>query len=198
MVLGRGQSEGVLAVAQGEKARLLAVEEFLHHDLISRRAEGFFRHHDIHGGLRLLRDVADEHALAGSQPVGLDHQRAAFFADKGLGLCGVSESAIGGGGDVVTGAEILHEALGAFQSGSRHARTEALDSNRIQPVHQPRHQRCLGPHHHVVRIFLAGQGEEPVHVLGPHVHASSKFRHAGIAGRADQFVAEGRGSNGPG
>ena len=63
----------------------------------------------------------DRHALAGGQAVGLDDDRRAAPADEGLGLGGIAEAAVGGGRDAVFGAEILGEALGAFERGGGRA-----------------------------------------------------------------------------
>ena len=78
MVLRRGQHHDALAVAEREHARLLALEEVLDDDGGAGRPEGAAE--AVANEVRcLLHILRDDHALAGGQPVGLDHQRRAVL-----------------------------------------------------------------------------------------------------------------------
>src|SRR3546814_8236411 len=65
----------------------------------------------------------------------------------GLGLAGVREAAVSRRRDPVTGAEVLHEALGPLQRRGRRRGAEGLDAGRGQPVDQAQDQRLLRPDH---------------------------------------------------
>ena len=54
--------------------------------------------------------------FSGGEAIGFDHDGRAFLGDESLGLGGVGEAAVGGGGDFVAGEEIFHEGLGAFKT----------------------------------------------------------------------------------
>ena len=64
--------------------------------------------------------------LAGGEPVGLDHDRRALRAHVVLGRGGRREAPIGGGRDAVGLAQVLGEALGAFEPRRRPVGPNAL------------------------------------------------------------------------
>ena len=78
VVLRRGQRHDVLAVAEGQQRELFALEELLQHD--GRRAEAPLAEEDLDRLARGGLGVADDHALAGRQAVGLE--------DRGIGGAG--------------------------------------------------------------------------------------------------------------
>ena len=89
VVLGCGQRQRVLAIAEHEERGLLALHELLDHDLGARLAEGAAEHH-VDSGQRLIDRHRDDDALAGGEPVGLHHDRRALLAD--IGLCASAAS----------------------------------------------------------------------------------------------------------
>ena len=151
VVLRGDERDRGLAVAQREERRLLAAQEFLDHDLGARLAETAAEHH-VDGGFGLGQRLRHDHALAGGEPVGLDDDRRALLAHIGLGGRGGGEALIGGGRDVVRPAQVLGEALGAFELRRRLARPERLDAGggeivddagaRAAPRARPRRGRC--------------------------------------------------------
>ena len=144
VVLGRGQRQRMLPVDQGEEAQLLAFEEFLDDDFGSGGAEDLVGHHGVDRFAGLLERLGDDHALAGGEPVGLDHDRQAPLGDIGLGRARVGEAAIGRGRDGIAPGEVLHEAFGALQRGAGGIGPESGNAGRFQPVHQAQHQGRLG------------------------------------------------------
>jgi hypothetical protein len=86
------------AVDHDDETRFLADQEFLDHHAVAGFAEGIAGEHVAHCRDRLSSVVGDDHALAGRQPVGLDHDRRAALADIGqrrLDLGEVRYSAVG-------------------------------------------------------------------------------------------------------
>ena len=73
MVLRADQRQHVLAVAQGEQARLLAVHELLDHHRGARCAELVAGKHVVRRVDGLLNRFGHDHALAGGEPVRLHH-----------------------------------------------------------------------------------------------------------------------------
>ncbi len=88
-------------------------------------------------------------------------------------------------------AEVLGEALGAFELRRGARRTEHLDARRFEIVGEPRHQRRLGPDHHEADSRCPCRSERP-----PHGPPTSSATHsaisvdAGIARRAIERVEE--------
>ena len=124
VVLRRGERQRVLAVAEREERGLLAAQEFLDHDLRAGSAEAAVEHR-VDGGQRLVERHRDDDALAGGKPVGLDDDRRALRADIAFRRRGIVEALVGGGRNVVVAAQILGEALRAFElrGGLASART---------------------------------------------------------------------------
>ena len=78
VVLGRLEGDDRPAVGDGQHAGLLAVEPLLDHQPIARGAEDLLRPRSLDRRDGLLAARADQHALAGRQPVGLDDDRHVF------------------------------------------------------------------------------------------------------------------------
>ena len=136
MVLGGGERECGLAVDEGEEARFLATQEFLDDDLGAGYAEGS-REARLDRGLSLGHRLADHHALAGREAVGLHHDRQLLPLEVGLGCPHVVEAAVGGGRNAELAAQILGEPLRPFEPRCRLARPEALDAGGRQIIDEP-------------------------------------------------------------
>ncbi len=96
------------------------------------------------------------HALAGGEPIGLDHDRRALRADIGQRLGGVIEAAVGAGRNVEFAAEVLCETLGALELGGLLARAERLDAGAREIIDDPGRQRRLrADHDEIHRVTLA-------------------------------------------
>src|SRR5487761_1501988 len=192
VVLRRGEAERALAVDQREVADLLALEEILDDDLGAGGAE-FLRHHrGIDGGQRLARGRRHRDALAGGQPVGFHHDRRLVLLDVFLGRCRIGEAPVRRRRNVVLGAEILRERLGAFERGGRGGRTEAGDAVRPERIYQTGDQRSFGADHHEVDLLLLAQLDDTVDVGRRHRDAGGFVGDARIARRAEQRVAQRR------
>ncbi len=137
------------------------------------------------------RVCGDDHALAGGEPVGLDDDGQALRGHISLGRGRVVEAAIGGGGDAVFGAEILGEALGAFELRRGPRRPEHLDAGRFEIVGEPGHQRRLGPDHHQVDVVLPAEADHRRMVGHVERHAVGDRGDPGIARRAIEPVEQG-------
>ncbi len=81
VVLRRGERHAHAAVAQGEQRDLLADEPLLDHQRASGIAERAVEHR-ASGLLGLLGRAADDDALAGGEPVGLDHRAAGHAGER--------------------------------------------------------------------------------------------------------------------
>ena len=114
------------------------------------------------GGSRLAR-FGDRDAFAGSQAVGLDDDRNRLPVEIGERGSLVLEAAVGGGRDAELGAEVLGEALGAFELGRGLGRAERLDAGSGQIVGEAGHQRRLRPDHDEVRCRARGRSRRLRH-----------------------------------
>ena len=137
------------------------------------------------------RVCADDHALAGGEPVGLDDDGQALRRHIGLGGGRIVEAAIGGGGDAVFGAEILGEAFGAFELRRRPRRPEHLNACRLQIVGEPCHERRLGPDHHEADVVLPAEADHRRMIRHVERHAFGDRFDPGIPRRAIESVEQG-------
>jgi hypothetical protein len=168
VVLGRRHRQRALAVAEGQQRELLALEVLLDDDALGPVAALDQQRLQRLARLRLVG--GDHHALAGGQPVGLDHRRVPV--DRGQRRIELGDDAMGGGGYARGGHDLLGKRLRALQPRRPRARPEARDPSIGKRVAQPRDQRRLRPRHHEVDGFVARGGHERVYVLGAYrVHA---------------------------
>ena len=161
VVLRGAELQHARAIDQGEQARFFAEQAVLEQDgragLAERAAE-----RGIERRQRLVDAARDGHALAGGEPVRLDHHRRAVRAHVGPGRVGLRsrEGPERRGRNAVAGAEFLGERLGAFEAGGGGARAECRDTSRLQPVDEAEHQRQLRPWHHQVDAFFPAEGDD--------------------------------------
>ena len=147
VVLGGRHRHGALAVAQGEQRQLLAVEELLEHH--ARLAEAALTEERLDRLARLGLVLADDHALARGQHVGLEHGRVRRARKLLLGLLAAAQHHVRGRGD----AHVAHQLLAyAFEPSMRRPPrwAERRDAGLRQRVHETGHQRRLGADHHQV------------------------------------------------
>ena len=81
---GRHRQDG-FAVDDADETGFLAGQELLDHDAMTGFAEAIAGQHVVDRGVGLGAVGGDDHTLAGSEAVGLDHHRESEFA--GVGLC---------------------------------------------------------------------------------------------------------------
>ena len=152
-----------IAVSPSQSAKNDAsspVEKFLHHDFGAGRAERAAEHH-VDRGFAPRRCLRHHHALAGRQAVGLDDDRRALRAHVGLGRRRGGEALVGGGRDAVRLAQVLGEALGAFELRRRLARAERLDAGGGEIVDDAGAERRLRADHHEVDVRARGRTRSP-------------------------------------
>ena len=120
-----------------------------------------------------------------------------WAADERLGRANFGEPAVGRGRDAVFGAEILGEAFRGFQLGGLGAWSERLDAGSLEPIDEPRDQRCLGPNNDEFDGVLRGKFNEAIDILRADQNALRLGGDARVAGGAVQFFDQGRGRDRP-
>ena len=130
------------------------------------------------------------HAFAGGKAVGLDHDRRALRVQIGFGRIGRAEALIGRGRDAVGAAQILGEALGAFEPRRGPRRPKRLDAGGLQVIDDAGTQRRLRPDHDQVDAAGAAKCDYRGVIGNVERHAFGLPRDAGIAGRAIEPVGE--------
>ena len=190
VVLRARERQRGIAVAQDEEARLFAGEKFLDHKLGAGFAQSATEDH-VDCALGLRKTLRHHHALAGGEPVGLDHDRTAVRAHVILGRIRCAETLIGGGRDAVRLAQILGEALGAFEPRGGFGRAERLDPGALEIIHDTGGERSLGSDHDEVdRARLAER--DHVSVVGGIERDTLRLaRDPGVAGGAIKLVHQG-------
>ena len=177
VVARRRERQRGLAVADRQQRQLVAVEELLDHD--GRVAEPALDEHRLQRLPRLRLVGGDHDALAGGQPVGLDHRRVA--GDRGHARRRpTSTTAYAAGRHARGGHHLLGERLRALQPRGRGARAEAGDARRAR-VGEPVDQRRLGA------------DDDEVHAVGarsdPRRDDRRVARDPRVAGRAEHLGA---------
>ncbi len=125
MVLGGGERDGVLSIAEREEARLLADHHLLDDHARAGRAEAAGEHH-LKRLLGLRERLRDDHALPGGEPVRLDDDRRALRPHIGQRRLQRLETRIGGGRHAGLVADALGEGLRALELRRRRLGPKAL------------------------------------------------------------------------
>ena len=119
-------------------------------------------------------------------------------ADMSRAAPRVGEAAIGGGRDAGLAAEILGEALRAFELAPRLRRAEDPDAGGSQIVGEPGDQRRLRPDDDEVDRFAPAEGDDRRMVGWIERHAFGDAADAGIARRGVELGQQRRGRQLPG
>ncbi len=200
VVLARGERQDVLAVDHDDEARLLAVHEFLDDHAVPGFAELVAAEHHVDRLVRFGECRRDHHALAGGEPVGLDHDRRALAVHVVVRGRGVSEGCMARGWNRVPRHEALGELLGGLElrGGLRGAEdAQALGAKR---VHRSRGERRLGTHHGGVDAFALrelhqvgdrGMGDVEEAILAGGAGVARRHVHARDLGRLRQAPRHG-------
>ena len=144
--------------------------------------------HHVDGGFGLGDGLRHHHAFAGGKAVGLDHDRRAARAQIGLGRIGCAEALIGRGRDAIGAAQILGEALGAFEPRRGPRRPERLDAGGLQIIDDAGAERRLRPDHDQIDAASAAKCDHRPMIGDVERHAFGLLRDAGIARRAIEPV----------
>src|SRR5262249_22658885 len=147
------------------EARLFAGEQLLDDHRGPGVAELARAHHPVDRLQRLLRARGDDHALARGEAVRLDDERAGGVANVLLGLRGVVEDSVRGGGNAVARKEALHEALRSFELRGRARRAEGTDAAGGERVDDTERQRELRADHDEVDLLARGEIDDRVDVV---------------------------------
>ena len=191
VVLRRLQRQHRLAVDQGKIAGLLAHQHLLDHELRAGFAEGAIQRvpRCIEG---LILRCGEHNALAGGEPVGLDHHGRPLLGDERLGLRERGHAPIGGGRHAVARAQVLHEAFRSFDPCGGRTRAEGGDAVCLESVDEACAERRLRPHHHEVDRLLAAERDQPVEIHGVQRYARRLVLDPGVPRRAPERTQQRR------
>jgi len=140
-------------------------------------------------GVRLLERRAHDRALAGGEPVGLDHERCAQLAANRRAPAAsskVENRAVGSR----SGASGPRERLRALDRRRALARPEDGQARLREAIRQPGDERRLRPDHRQIDALTAGEVDEIDVGVDADADASRVTRDAGIAGRREQRLDE--------
>ena len=146
-VLAEHEGHDGLAVRQGERAHLGALEDLLDHHGGSRLAEGAALEavpERPHGRLAIRRH---RDALARREPVGLHHGPSAQRVHERDGVVERGERAARSGRDAAAGHDLLRERLGTLEPGRGGVGAEGRNAAVTQGVGEARHERGLRADH---------------------------------------------------
>jgi hypothetical protein len=186
--------QGGLAVDHGDEAGFLAFQEFLDHHPRAGGAEGVAAEHVGDGGFGLGQAHRHDHALAGGQAVGLDHDRCALLPHVLQRFLDVGVHGVVRGGDAVAGEEVLGEGLAAFQLRGGSGGAEDAVALRAERVDHAGDQRAFGADHGHRDALAIDEIEQAMNVAGidRDIAALGLGRGAGVA-RGDQYFGDAHG-----
>ncbi len=159
------------AVAEREHRHLGPLEQLLDDERAGEPVELGEPGRDL--GLRR----ADDDALAGGEPVGLEHARRHRLGERRRG-----RHARGG-------HHVLRERLRALDRRGGARRAEHRDPDRAEHVGEARDERHLGADDDEIDLERAGEAEHGLDVVGPHRMAVPERGDAGVAGRGMQLAS---------
>ena len=192
VILRRGQEQALNSVGNSENRRLLPYEALFDDDIRAGGAKEVFVHHGFEHLERLLMCVADRDALAGGQPVRLDHQRDRYLGDiaGGLELLVGAKAPEFRRGDAALLHEFLRENLASFDPGCQRSGTEDGKTQRLKSVGNSRNERLLWPDHRQIDFLLAGKLRKTLDVERLNVQTIRDLADARIPRCAVEFRDE--------
>ena len=161
MVLGRLKRQDRLPVGDRQHARLLAVEPLLDHQPVAGGAEDLVAGNPLDRGQGLLAAGADDHPLAGRQPVGLDHHRNVLAVLEELDrVVGIDKRLVVGRGHVGVAEQVLAEDLAGLELGGGAAAAERPQPGLFEGVHDAGRQVALRPDDRQPDFVLLGKADQ--------------------------------------
>ncbi len=183
MVLRGGERHVGLTVTEHVIAHLFTDQALFDEHLVTGSPELPATHHPIDGVAGLVGVRCHDHAFAGGEAIGFDHERARALADICVCGVGVGEHAERCGGDAVARHTLLAEHLGAFETRRVGPRPERGDPRRFQAVDQAAHQRRLGSDHDQGDLELLGQRLQARQIVDVHGMVRGELRDARVPRR---------------
>ena len=191
VILRRAEGHDRRSIGQREEARFLALEEFLDHGFGPGVSEAA-REDLAHGVFGFGHGHGDGHALARGKPVGLDHDRRAEPRECGHASSLAGDALIAGGGNIGARAEVLGEALAAFELGGLAARPEHREAGAAQRIAEAVDQRRLGPDHHQTDAVRLAESDRGGVIGDVERHQFGVLGDAGVARRGEEPIAKRR------
>ena len=189
MVLGRRQRDDRASVGDRQDAGFLPVESFFEDELPPGIAELAVHDDPLDGVEHVFASRADDHALAGGQPVGFDDQRHFLIlvrvavGDESLGALGVPEDVVVGRRHIGVAQQVLAEDLAAFElcGALEGPNTRSLAACNASTM--PAASGASGPTTVSDDVVLFGELDQLREVGGTDRHIFRVFRRPGIARR---------------
>jgi len=178
VVLAGGQDGHVLAIAHDNETGFLALQKLLDDDACAAFVVGHAqrvelrvgRQHEFNGFVRFVQCHGHDHAFAGGQAIGLDHDRHAFFIDIRVGGHCVVESFVVGRRNVVALHEVFGKSLGAFQLRGRLGRAKHPQAMLAKLIHQASGQRLFRPNHCKCYFFCSSPSTQRLRISDIYVN----------------------------
>ena len=177
-----------MAIGQREKAGFLALQKLLDHRFCPGFAKATGKNVG-HGGFGFGHGHGDGDAFARCQPIGLDHHRRAKAGEGGHGAGMIGNPFIPARGNLRAGAEVLGEALRAFQLRRQLAGAEHGHTRTAQRIGQAVNQRCFGADDHQPDALRLAKGQHGGMIGHIQRGQLGVLRYPRIARRGMEFCA---------
>ena len=188
VVLARTHGTHGLAISEGQK-RALGTG---HHLLDDHRGTGLAERTvkaGAHGVLGLRELGRHDHALAGSQAVGLDHERSTLIAHVGERRGFIGKAGIRRRGNAGALHELLGELLGTLHLGALGTGAKAGNAHRAHGVGHAHDERGLGSDNDQAAAGLAGKVRHRRGILGVKQHVLAHRSGTAVTRRDVKLVA---------
>ena len=189
MILGRTERQRACAVAQHEKRRFAADEQLFDDDAVAGMAEPLVGHHAVHFRFGVAQVRRNDDAFAGSQAVGLEHDRErelAALEDRDRLRCRIARS-VSRGRHVVAVHELLGEDLARLEPGGALHRSEQQIAARLERIRDPATQRQFGADNREIDLFAAHDLGDGTRIRRIDGNAARDAADAGISGSTNDL-----------
>ena len=150
----------MLAVHHHDKRGFFTDQKLFDDDTAAGAAELVAGQHIFNGSKSFGFGLSNDHAFAGGQAIGFDHNRCAHLNDKSFRIGDIGESLVSGCRDLMPCQEVFSKSFGAFQL--RRTFGWAKDMQAISPecIYHAARQRCFRSNDSQCYLFSLGKRQQ--------------------------------------
>ena len=198
MVLRGDQRRHVFAIGQTQEADLVALKKLFKHNLLLSRAQQRAVEEPVRGLDRRGARLADKHALARGQAVGLDYDGRMEEIDGALHLCRTGANSVGSSGNLVALHKLLGECLARLKLRGGLRGTKDAEALLLKRVNDAKRKWQLRADDSEIRLFRQRHAQHRLDVLHVGWNAAGHLGNAAVAGSADNLRDARAALDGPG
>ncbi len=141
----------------------------------------------MRGLLSRMSRIADDHALARGQAIGLHHNRCVKVVDCLLHFGNAGANRKVAGGNVMALQKLLRKSLARLKHGGSPRRAKHTHPTLLERIHNAQGERQFRSNNRQAGLLRLSQPHHVLHIFQVHGHASGNLRNAAIARRANHL-----------